>query len=123
MEEHDKIELRSDDVQEILGSPPSWIVNWGSTLIFIGIILLALVSYYLKYPDIIYAPIQVTTKMPPVPVVARTTGYLSKLLVKENDSVSAGDILVVLQSPAHFDPLSVGCFSARNGLEIRRFTT
>lgn len=103
MEEHEKIELRSDDVQEILGTPPSWIVNWGSTLIFIGVILLGLVSYFLKYPDIIYAPIQVTTKMPPVPVVARTTGYLSKLMVKENDSVNVGDLLVVLQSPAHYE--------------------
>jgi multidrug resistance efflux pump len=105
MEEHEKIELRSDDVQEILGTPPSWIVNWGSTLIFIGVILLGLVSYYLKYPDIIYAPMQVTTKMPPVPVVARTTGYLSRLLVKENDSVNVGDLLVVLQSPAHYEDI------------------
>lgn len=105
MEEHEKIELRSDDVQEILGTPPSWIVNWGSTLIFIGVILLTLVSYFLKYPDIIYAPIQVTTKMPPVPIVARTTGYLSKLMVKENDSVNVGDLLVVLQSPANYEDI------------------
>jgi HlyD family secretion protein len=37
-----------------------------------------------------------------VPVVARTTGYLSKLIVKDGDSVKTGDLLVVLQSPANY---------------------
>ena len=53
MEEFEKIQLRSDDVQEILGTPPSWIVRWGSTFIFLGVILLGVVSYIVKYPDII----------------------------------------------------------------------
>ena len=103
MEEYEKIELRSDDVQEILGTPPAWIIRWGSTLIFIGVILLGVVSYVVRYPDIIHAPILITTEMPPVPIVARTTGYLSKLLVKENDTVQTGDLLVVLQNPAHYE--------------------
>ena len=103
MEEYEKIELRSDDVQEILGTPPAWIIRWGSTLIFTGVILLGVVSYVVRYPDIIHAPILITTEMPPVPIVARTTGYLSKLLVKENDTVQTGDLLVVLQNPAHYE--------------------
>jgi multidrug resistance efflux pump len=76
MEEHDEIELRHEDVQEILGTPPSWILR---------------------------AQVQITTEVPPISVVARTTGYLSKLLVKENDTVKAGDLLVVLQSSAQYD--------------------
>lgn len=103
MEEFEKIQLRSDDVQEILGTPPSWIVRWGSTFIFLGVLLLGVVSYIVKYPDIIHAPIQITTESPPVPIVARTTGYLSKLIVKENDSVKTGDLLVVLQNPAYYE--------------------
>ena len=66
MEEYEKIELRSDDVQEILGTPPAWIIRWGSTLIFIGVILLGVVSYVVRYPDIIHAPILITTEMPPI---------------------------------------------------------
>jgi multidrug resistance efflux pump len=105
MEDHEKIELRSDDVQEILGTPPSWILRWGSTFVFIGIILLGVVSWILKYPDIIHAPIRITTNVPPVPVVARSTGYLSKLLVKEGDTVRQGDLLVVLQNPANYEDI------------------
>lgn len=103
MEEHEKIELRSDDVQEILGTPPSWIVKWGTTIIFFSVTMLFFVSYIVKYPDIIHAPVMITTEMPPVPVVARTTGYLAKLAVKENDTVRTGDLLVVLQSSANYE--------------------
>lgn len=103
MEEYDEIELRHEDVQEILGTPPSWIIRWGTTVVLVGICLLFLVGWIVKYPDIIHAQVQVTTEVPPISVVARTTGYLSKLLVKENDTVKAGDLLVVLQSSAKYE--------------------
>lgn len=105
MEEHDKIELRSEDVQEILGTPPSWILRWGTILIFMGIGILAWVVWVVKYPDIIHAPILITTEMPPVPVVARSTGYLSRLIVKDGDTVKAGNLLVVLQSTANYEDI------------------
>ncbi len=103
MEEHDKIELRHEDVQEILGTPPSWILRWGTTVILLGICLLLLVGWIVKYPDIIPAQVLITTEVPPISVVARTTGYLSKLVVKENDTVHVGDLLVVLQSAANYE--------------------
>jgi multidrug resistance efflux pump len=102
MEEYDKIELRHEDVQEILGTPPSWIVRWGITVILLGVGVLFWVSWVVKYPDIIHAQVQITTETPPVPVVARTTGYLSKLAVKDGDYVSKDTILVVLQSTASY---------------------
>ncbi|MDZ7878044.1 MAG: hypothetical protein U5L45_10260 [Saprospiraceae bacterium] len=102
MEEHEKIELRHDDVQEILGTPPSWIVRWGITVILLGVSVLLWVSWVVKYPDIIRVQVQMTTETPPVPVVARTTGYLSKLAVKDGDVVSKDTILVILQSTANY---------------------
>ena len=103
MEEYDEIELRHEDVQEILGTPPAWIIRWGTSVVLIGICLLFIVGWIVKYPDIIHAQVQVTTEVPPISVVARTTGYLSKLLVKENDTVRAGDLLVVLQSSGKYE--------------------
>ena len=103
MEEYEKIELRHEDVQEILGTPPSWIVRWGTTVILLGICLLLLVGWIVKYPDLIPAQVYLTTEVPPISVVARTTGYLSKLVVKENDNVHAGDLLVVMQSSANYE--------------------
>jgi len=116
MEEFEKIELRSDDVQEILGTPPRWIVRWGTTIIFFGVASLGIFSWFFKYADKIQAVISVTTVKPPVPVVARSTGYLAKLIVKEGDSVRRGDLLLALQNPARYEDV-LGLESALTHLD------
>ncbi len=103
MEEHEKIELRSDEVQEILGTPPRWIVRWGTTFIFLGIILLGVVSYIIKYPDVVAVPMYVTTYVEPVEVVAQKSGHLAKLMVEDNESVIFGQILVEIQNQANLE--------------------
>ena len=55
MDKEEKIELRSEEVQEILGTPPRWIVRWGITIILLVVIILFAGSYLFKYPDIIFA--------------------------------------------------------------------
>ena len=103
MEEHEKIELRSDEVQEILGTPPRWIVRWGTTMIFIGIILLGVVSYIIKYPDVVAVPMYVTTFVEPVEVVSNRNGHLSQLMVEDKESVVFGQILVEIQNQADLE--------------------
>ena len=39
-EEIDKIELRSNEVQEVLSCPPKWIVRWGISVLFFVIIII-----------------------------------------------------------------------------------
>ncbi len=103
MEDFEKIELRSEDVQEILGVPPKWIVRWGTTVIFFGVACLGVFSWFFKYADKIPSTISVSTVTPPVPVVARSTGYLAKLVVAEGDTVKRGDLLLILQNSAHYE--------------------
>ena len=50
-----KIELHSEAVQEILGSPPRWLIRSGITVIFAVIVCLFAGSYFIKYPDILKA--------------------------------------------------------------------
>ncbi len=101
--EEQKIELRSDEVQEILGTPPSWIVRWGTVIAFSVVGVMALAGWLLKYPDVISARVLLTTSVPPVEVIARTEGHISKLLVKDTQVVAAGDVLVLLQNTARFE--------------------
>jgi multidrug efflux pump subunit AcrA (membrane-fusion protein) len=103
MEEHELIELRSDDVQEILGTPPNWLVRWGTTVMVGIIILLLLLAYFIKYPDIISAPVVITTSDPPTPIISRMDGNLTKLLVLEKQEVNVGDVLAVIQSTAKYE--------------------
>ncbi|MBI3258452.1 MAG: HlyD family efflux transporter periplasmic adaptor subunit [Ignavibacteriae bacterium] len=97
------IELRSDDVQEILTQMPSWVVRWGITVIFSAIAILITASFVIKYPDIITARVVVTTPVPPVKVVAQSSGKIVSLLVKDNQIVKMGTTLLVIENPASLE--------------------
>ena len=40
MEAGKEIELRSEEVQEVMGQIPAWIVRWGITILFIVVLVL-----------------------------------------------------------------------------------
>lgn len=103
MEEHEKIELRSEEVQEILGTPPRWIIRWGTTIIVLGIIILFYFSYLIKYPDVVPVRLEITTSIEPVQLVAEESGHMLNVFVEEDSEVSYGDILVVIQNPANLE--------------------
>ncbi len=48
---HKEIELHSEEVQEVLGKVPSWIVRWGISLILAIIVILLVGSYFVEYPN------------------------------------------------------------------------
>jgi len=85
------IEIRSEEVDEILGRQPSWILRRG--IVVLGFIVMALLaaSWFLRYPDIITAPIVITSINPPSSVVARTSGKIMSFLVKDQQKVSTAD--------------------------------
>ncbi len=96
----DNLHLRSEEVQEIITTPPAWLVRWGITLVFILTCLIILLSFLIKYPDYIMAKVMVTTREPTERVIARTSGQIEKLLVENNDNVITGQILAGIKSTA-----------------------
>ena len=47
----DELDLHSEDVQEVLGIPPRWLVRWGSTVVLAVVALLLGLTWLLRYPD------------------------------------------------------------------------
>lgn len=99
----DNLNLRSEEVQEILGRPPRWIVRVGISIIFVVVAGLFVGSYILKYPDILPAPITVTTENLPAGVMAMTTGKIDTIAVTEKQTVKEGDLLAVIRNPAKLE--------------------
>ena len=97
------IELRSEEVRDILGHIPHWIVRWGMFLLLFSIIIILVGSWFIKYPYIINSAIYVTTENPPARVVARTNGRIESLFVKDNEKVSSGQILALIENTSKFD--------------------
>ncbi|RLD74451.1 MAG: HlyD family secretion protein, partial [Bacteroidetes bacterium] len=100
--EIDKIEIRSDEVQEILGFIPHWIIRSGISVIFLIIILLLFGSWYFKYPDIISSSITITTENPPAALVAKTSGKVESVLVKDKQVVKEGQRIAIIENPANY---------------------
>jgi len=101
--EAENIQLRSDEVQEILSRPPAWIVRWGTTLIVAIIALLLLGSWFFKYPDVVHSRIVVTTENPPAPIVARASGNIEHLFVSDKQKVEKDQALAVIQNTANYN--------------------
>ena len=102
MEEREYVELRSEDVQEILGTPPASLVRWGTGVVLVGFALMLCAAYFVRYPDVVTAKVVVTTAVPPVEVIARTEGRIAKLVVGDKKTVLQDDLLAVLQSTANY---------------------
>lgn len=103
MREQNKIEIRSEEVQEILGTPPNWLVRWGTTLALVTIVLLGWVGYWVRYPDIVKEDITITSMEPPKRLVANSQAYISNILVANEDTVDAGTALLVFKNNAKFE--------------------
>ncbi len=98
-----KIEIRSEEVQEILGTPPSWIIRWGITIMVVVLAGLLLGSWFFKYPDVIDSAIIITTENPPAAVIAKSTGKIEQLFVTDTQPVSSDEHLAILENPARYE--------------------
>lgn len=103
MEEHDRIELRSDDVQEIIGTPPRWIVRWGTLVVAGAVFALVAMSFWVQYPDKVRGRVSITSKIAPVRVNAQKSDLISKIYVEDGDKVTVGDLLVEMQNAANYE--------------------
>lgn len=103
----ENIEIRSEEVQEILSSVPSWMIRWGNLLILILIVMLLGISWFIKYPDIISAEAMITTQIPPQKVYAKTTGTLIAVLVSDNDLVNKNQPLAIIENTANYNDVYI----------------
>jgi multidrug resistance efflux pump len=98
-----EIELRSEEVQEVLGSTPNWILKRGIILLGLIVIVLITGSWLFKYPEIISSPLVLTTTTPPAGIVAKTSGKIVELKVTDQQQVKKGDCLAIIENPASYD--------------------
>lgn len=95
------IELRSEEVQEVMNHVPSWLLRQGITVLCCIVIVLLIGSYLFKYPDIVEAEITVSTQNPPVYVVTKVAGRLKELSTSNGADVKKGTILGVIENTAN----------------------
>ena len=97
-----EIELRSEEVQEILTRIPNWLIRFGSFVILMLLFVVFFVSWLVKYPDVITSPIIITTNIPPEKLVAKTSGKIETILISDKQNVKANTALAVIENAANY---------------------
>lgn len=103
MPEYQDIELRSEEVQEILTRVPHWMIRWGNIVILVILLTVMLFAYVIKYPDMIATQIIITTQNPPEKLVARTSGKIDKILVEDRVEVEPSTPLAIIENTANYE--------------------
>ncbi|MBU1822781.1 MAG: biotin/lipoyl-binding protein, partial [Bacteroidetes bacterium] len=98
-------ELHSDEVHEIINRPPPGLVRWGMMLFLCLLLLLGLGSWLVHFPDVVVTSFTLTAANAPRTVVARTEGRLARLLVRDGQTVTAGQALAYSESTADPDQI------------------
>ncbi len=93
----EQLEDRSELVREVMGRKPTWIIRYGTTVFFVVIAGLLIMSWIVKFPDVISAPTYITSSNPPVKLIAKNSGYLH-LLTGTSIQVEQGQPIAYLEN-------------------------
>ena len=90
-----------NEIEEIISNKPPALVRWGTVYFLLLLILIALICWFIQYPDIVIAQAKLNSVNAPKQVLTRTDGKLLNIAVKENDKVEGGQIMGYMESIAN----------------------
>ena len=95
-------ELHSEEVEEIMSYIPNRIIQWGLTVIFGIFATLLIGSYCYKSPEIIRAPMILTTRNPPVSLISKSTGKIDRLFAVDGQTIVEKGNVALINNPTDF---------------------
>ncbi|MCG8323425.1 MAG: HlyD family secretion protein [Cytophagales bacterium] len=100
--EDQNLEVYSEEVQEIMGHVPAWVVRWGITVFFTLFVGIVAGSYFFRYPVVVSTPLVLTTINPPAPLICKSSGRITKWYVSDGEHVHPGTVVALLESAADY---------------------
>lgn len=88
-----------------MGTPPGWLVRFGTMIAFLTVGVLIGVGVLVRYPDTILVDIKVSSTDPPKKLIAEEGNYITHILVNNEDTVQAGQTLLVFEPKANFEDI------------------
>jgi len=119
MEEiNDGLKIYSEEVRDVLSDPPKAILRWGNSILLGFVTLLLFLSWFIKYPDIVAAPIVITTNIPPEKILAKTSGKIEVILVQDKANVDENTPLAIIQNSSDYKEVLKLSHDLSEGKEI-----
>ncbi len=95
-------DYRSEEVKEILGTPPKWIIRYGSFVVVLGLLFTGFVFYLIKFPDKIPGNFELNSLGNMVEVAIPENGYLDDFFVMDGFKVEKDQPLAVIKNGYDF---------------------
>lgn len=99
----DGLKIYSEEVRDVLNDPPSSILRWGNSILLCFVLILLILSGIIKYPDIVSTQITITTNTPPQKIVAKSSGKIEAILVKDKSIVKKNTPLAIIQNTSNYN--------------------
>ncbi len=107
MSEIIKHEIRSPELQEVMSEIPGSFLRWGLLLFFAIILAILGVTWFINYPDVVTAPLTITTYNSPAPLTAKSGGLIEKLVVDNGEDVTTDQPVAIIENTAQYDDILV----------------
>ncbi|WP_162144494.1 HlyD family efflux transporter periplasmic adaptor subunit [Aquimarina latercula] len=89
-------------MKEVLYKTPNWIITWGNTIFLLFIGLLLLLSWLIKYPDVILSEAIITSSNPSIKIIAQNNGKIQHLFISENEIAKENKWLCIIENTADY---------------------
>lgn len=98
--ENKELFRQSEAVVNLINTEPSFIIRKGISILFSFLVLVLLVSCFVRYPDIVVANARIITINGPKAVLSKQSGRIVKLIQQEGQNVKQNDELFYVESLA-----------------------
>lgn len=92
----------SEDVEEIMGRIPNWIIRWGLTLIFSIFALIIIGSYFFRYPEVVSASLVLTSYNTPANLNAKAGGKIDQIFSENEAFVNPDEVVAIINNQAEY---------------------
>ncbi len=86
---------------------PGRFLRWGLFLFFAIILAILGVTWFINYPDVVTAPVTITTYNSPAPLPAKSGGKIERLIVGNGSDVETDQPVAIIENTAQYDDILV----------------
>ena len=84
---------------------PGRFLRWGLFLFFAIIVAILGVTWFINYPDVVTAPVTITTYNSPAPLVAKSGGKIEKLIVSNGSDIVTDQPVALIENTAEYNDI------------------
>ena len=97
MEKKDRLKglsTRCEEIQEIMGRPPGWMLRWGILVIFLIVCALLIGCYFIHLPQTLPIKVYARTDIQSDSTFAKSNGQIASIMKSNSTVITKGDTIL-----------------------------